>query len=320
MQSLKCFLFILTLIFLISGCLEEQDKPEPGKILQTYQPEGKTISYVNKKNEEIDRMEFFSHGMYRILEKDTYSQDFYDTRPIHCILVAIDKYTDAPLEYCKEDIVFFKQYLTKHIAAFHQKINLIELYDKNATWQNVVDALEYQTKEARQYSTTLFVFSGHGIENALNLFDKEIPIRLLQGYFHKIKSKRLLWIIDSCHSGAFAQSQENLARKSKSATLSQERLFPLPTTYSFIHCFVGTGKALLCSSKPGEDSKDGIFLRSLISHLSSLEDSTSLYPVVQKINERIAFYNKNCRPENALAMTPFVKLYGDFQIIIENHR
>ncbi len=308
------FLFSL----LISGCLEEKDRPEPGKILQTYGEQGKKVSYISQQGKETDRIEIGSDGFYRILEKNPGMQEYFDARPIHCILVAIDKYPQAPLDYCKEDMKLFKDYLEKYFLSFQQEARLVELYDEQATWKNLKQSLEHQVQKKDQYSTAIFVFSGHGVERSLNLFDQEISISCLQEYFQKIDTKRVLWVIDSCHSGALAQKQPDLKRKSKGAFLSQEKLFPSSTPYSFMHCFVGKGKALLCSSLPGEESKDGVFLRAVLSHLGSLEESTSLSPVINKIHERIQSYNRLCRPENILPMTPFLKLYGDFQIAVIN--
>lgn len=303
------FLFIFLCVFF--GCMEEE-RIELGKVKEKILRDGKVLSYYNSKNVETIRVKIFDkNGLYEIKERTSKNDRFFDSKPIHCILVAINHYKSESLSFCREDIQELDYYLRKHFASYNQEVKIDTLYDQKATRKNLKKLLDSQVKKSHLYSTTLFAFSGHGNQKGLELYDKDIAISQLKTYFKNIQSRRVIWILDCCSSGSLANDKGEDGRKIKS---SKRVLFPQESRYNHMHCFLGQGKILICSSLPNQESKDGIFIKALVSNIKALEQSDTLKNIVNNVRESIRQYNKQCTDGCEVLMTPFSKLYGDIRI------
>jgi len=304
------------MIFL--GCEPENRPATPGKVVREILPGQETISFW-QGGQELDRVILWDRPeprWYEILEMS--NQGWQDTRYIQCLLVGINDYVDAPLDYCREDVILVEQYLKRYFHQYQQPCRIQKLLDSQATQEQVKAMLLEQVKNSSQFSTTLFVFSGHGTEQGLRLYDGEIHADELRYYFANTQSSRVLWLLDSCDSGAVAaRDAVVLARKSKSAAQPSKTLFPTASSYAWMHVFVGRGKFLLLSARANQEAQDGVFIRALVAHLEAAEGDILFPALVRSINEGIRHYNRRCRPENILTMTPWLQvIQGDIQLLV----
>lgn len=326
MKSPVRHIFLYFLCFFFIGCLENKQNYKPGNIHRSDQLHSQTWTYTDNQGQKTAHLhikKIDKQKLYRLTEKT--NDQFQDTQPIQALLVAINQYSTTPLYYCKQDMQQVKQYLQQHFQFYEQKVHIIELYDTQATKKNIQQQLQKQIQNASLYSTTIFAFSGHGTQQGLKLYDQDISIQELFQYYRCNKTKRTIWIIDSCYSGTFSNPIQlthntklpiQLSRNMKTTVQQSIPLFPQPSPYSFLHCFFGQGKLLLCSAKSNEKAKDGIFIPTLISHLQASEHSVQFPRIINNINQSITQYNQSCRPENILAMTPFFHMQGDIQLAI----
>lgn len=304
----------MLLLFLVS-CVEEKEQSETGILMHHIQNDLELWTYKNFQGEITGQLQcqlYTEPKIYTLLEK--YDDAFQDMKPIHCILVAIDQYKQKPLLYCKEDMKHAQDYFQEHFEAYKQSVYMIKLYDENATKDNVLQALQYQKKWASLYSTTCFIFSGHGTSNGLQLYDEIVSLSELYHYFQSINALRTIWIIDSCYAGIL---NKNASFQTKDNTFTtSSSLFPIKTSYQFMHCFFGSGKILLCSSQSHEKAKDGIFIPAVFAQLESTENSIQFPKIINHIKQGIEQYNQSCRPDNKMIMTPFLYMIGDIQIAV----
>ncbi len=298
------------------------------------------ITYSDEKNRALDRIEITNwdnHLCYRILENDNIAartnssellqETWQDTRPIQCLLVAIDRYPENSLKYCCEDMLILKNYLEQHFLQYQQSCEIQTLFDQDATKVKFFQALQQQTKKSSRFSTTILAFSGHGENNGLQLYDQKVEASELQPYFIANQSSRLLWIMDACHAEnlgkdldyefkAYSQTPKELQHRQSKAVSRHYDLYPNTSPYPFAHIFLGHGKVLFLSSLANEEAKDGVFLRSLVYHLEATDIPLTIPQLLKRIQDGIFHHNKRCRPENRLDMTPQAKIYGDIQIWI----
>ena len=55
----KIYLMIFILLFYLSGCVPEKDSPEKGTILENRKENGRVISYLDKNDIEMEKVETF---------------------------------------------------------------------------------------------------------------------------------------------------------------------------------------------------------------------------------------------------------------------
>lgn len=309
------WLGFIFLLFLVSCVEEEKSQSKTGFLTHHIQNDLELWTYKNFQGEITGQLQcrlYTEPKNYTLLEK--YGETFQDMKPIHCVLVAIDQYKQKPLLYCKEDMKHVQDYFQEHFKAYNQSVYIIKLYDENATKDNVIQALQYQKKWASLYSTTCFIFSGHGTSDGLQLYDTIISLSELYHYFQSINALRTIWIIDSCYAGIL---NKNASFETKDHAFTNSfSLFPIRTPYQFMHCFLGMGKILLCSSQSNEKAKDGIFIPAVFAQLESTENSIQFPQIIVHIKQGIEQYNQSCRPDNKIDMTPFFYMIGDIQIAV----
>ena len=117
-----------------------------------------------------------------------------------------------PLKQCERDARLIKKSLLKH-----GKFEEIEvLLGSMVTGKNISNSLFKLNKGIKSHDTFLIYFSGHGtyqsdssspngMRNFLLMYRRpHLPDNLLDSWIRKIKTKKLVWIFDACHSGGIA--------------------------------------------------------------------------------------------------------------------
>ncbi len=146
----------------------------------------------------------------------------------YVIAIGINKYENPQLElnYAKADARAFAKLVEERAQKLFKKIELIELYDKDATRENILMALDDLATKINPEDVFFFYYAGHGsmVENkfffiptesvSLYQLDKLIKGSIyagdMQEKFKNIKALKQLVVLDACQSGG---STELLAQR-----------------------------------------------------------------------------------------------------------
>jgi hypothetical protein len=183
---------------------------------------------------------------------------------IFTVVVGVADYEGnlADLKYSDHDAELFLQHLNK---AFPNEIangKSILLLNENATYNNIVNALQQVFSQSTENDFIIFYFSGHGSPGSFCPTDytsKKISHDLVKDYFKKSKAKYRLCIADACFSGSIGSNQNNNNYES-TQNLRDQRL------------------AVIMSSKPRQTSAEmsllnqGLFSYHLIKGLRGSAD------------------------------------------------
>ncbi|MCB1581553.1 MAG: SUMF1/EgtB/PvdO family nonheme iron enzyme [Xanthomonadales bacterium] len=188
---------------------------------------------------------------------------------IYALLIGIDQYKQAwnTLRYAEKDIAGLYNVLTQEGRVPTQHVK--RLLGREATQENVLEALDELRKRAKKDDTVLLMFAGHGEErnqqSYLILHDTH-PERLRSTGLHPSqlsmgwKTKRLVVMLDACHSGISLQGTRG---HSKGA--NEEH-------------FAGVGRVVLSSSRQYQKSYEeetlghGLFSYALMEALRGKAD------------------------------------------------
>jgi len=146
----------------------------------------------------------------------------------YVIAIGINKYENPQLElnYAKADARAFAKLVGERAQKLFKRIELIELYDKEATRENILSALDTLSVKINPEDVFFFYYAGHGsmVENkfffiptesvSLYQMDKLIKGSIyagdMQEKFKNIKALKQLVVLDACQSGG---STELLAQR-----------------------------------------------------------------------------------------------------------
>ena len=82
-------------------------------------------------------------------------------RKNYILVIGIDDYTHCPkLNNAVKDVKDFIDLITNNFLL--DKINIIELYDKDATYEKILDKFKYLVQNVTLYDNVIIYFSGHG--------------------------------------------------------------------------------------------------------------------------------------------------------------
>jgi hypothetical protein len=210
-----------------------------------------------------------------------------NSRPITdkwALAIGISNFKDASinLKYAAKDATDFKNFL---ITSEHFKPDHVQLLtDGNATRQNILDTLgsKWLGKSAHQDDLVVIYISSHGSQadkgasgvNFLVAHDTDktslpatgIPMQWLTTIIKdQVPSKRVILILDVCHSGA--AGGKGLERI---IGIDQQKMS------------IGSGQMMLCSSLAEQVSwesknyENSVFTRRLMEALQSNKDATTL--------------------------------------------
>ncbi len=121
------------------------------------------------------------------------------------------------LNYAKPDAESFSKTMHDKSTDLFKKVELITLYDTDATREKILSTLEELTSKINQEDVFIFYYAGHGsmVDDKFyfiptestrlydaNSLDKEaIQASVLQDKFKNIKALKQLIIMDACQSG-----------------------------------------------------------------------------------------------------------------------
>lgn len=136
------------------------------------------------------------------------------------LLVGINKYKDAPLRGCVNDVIIMFQILTSKFGFSHSDIRVLTDYE--ATKQNIIDNLQWLTQGVNEDDKIVFHYSGHGSQVTVDDWTNTIeadgrdeilcPVDLdwnnplrdheIGAYFKTVPQLcDTLVLLDCCHSG-----------------------------------------------------------------------------------------------------------------------
>lgn len=160
------------------------------------------------------------------------------------LLVGINKYKDAPLDGCVNDVTDMAEMLTRDHGFKAEDIRL--LVDKRATTAAIKERLKWLVDNTKSKDRVVFHFSGHGVQmpsrndrgevdsldEAICPYDFDWSERrvIRDNTFSEIFSKLsdgvdFLWVSDSCHSGGLSRDG---FRKSFKGHARKVRSMPVP--------------------------------------------------------------------------------------------
>ena len=212
-----------------------------------------------------------------------------DRGKIWAVVVGISQYKAVqPLRYADKDALAFYDYLTQHIGIPKEQITL--MVNEHATLTALKRTLGTDLKrKAGEKDTVIVYYAGHGAPEAdssagdddglekyivpydadpRDLYTTALPMREIETIFQRLTPERIIFISDSCYSGATAG--RTFATASRRAIVSENFLARLSK---------GKGRIVLSASKASEVSEEredlghGVFTYYLLEGLKGKADA-----------------------------------------------
>ncbi|MHC1705691.1 MAG: caspase family protein [Tenuifilaceae bacterium] len=249
------------------------------------------IKEPNGNNSDIVEVQFkldSDPGALSAFEEDYWETSTIDFSPEpipanYLLIVGVDKYSFWPkLNNAVKDAKDIRSILTSRYQ-FSEK-NIFELYDENATYENLRNELVKIKNEITPYDNLIIYYAGHGFydeewdngywvpvnahESATNEF---IQTSVIYNYLTKITAKHIFLIADACFSGSLFNTN---------AISYKENDDKIPSRWAF-------------SSGNIEVVADGIvgtnspFAQSLINVLSTARKNLSVSQLIQNVKFKV---------------------------------
>lgn len=212
-----------------------------------------------------------------------------DRGKIWAVVVGISQYKAVqPLRYADKDALAFYDYLTQDIGVPKEQTTL--LLNEHATLISLKRTLGTELKrKAGEKDTVIVYYAGHGAPEAdasagdddglekyivpydadpHDLYTTGLPMREIETIFQRLTPERIIFISDSCYSGATAG--RTFATASRRAVVSENFLARLSK---------GKGRIVLSASKASEVSEEredlghGVFTYYLLEGLRGKADA-----------------------------------------------
>jgi len=205
------------------------------------------------------------------------------TAAAHVLVVGVNVYKNPKLtlNYARPDAEAFLALVAKRGERLFSKLNVTTLYDKDATKQNLLAALDRIAETAAEQDVFTFFFAGHGsmvdrmfyfvtTENT-RLYEPDrlkadaVSITELQQRVAGIKALKQVIVIDACQSGA---ATEVLAFRGA----AEEKALAQLARSAGIHVLAATGSEQFAGEL--EQLGHGIFTYALLQGLGGQADGT----------------------------------------------
>jgi hypothetical protein len=212
-----------------------------------------------------------------------------DRGKIWAVIVGISRYKAVqPLRYADKDALAFHDYLANYIGIPQEQTTL--LLNDQATLMNLKRTLGTELRrKAGEKDTVIVYYAGHGAPEAdasagdddglekyivpydadpRDLYTTGLPMREIETIFQRLAPERVIFISDSCYSGATAG--RTFATASRRAVVSENFLSRLSK---------GKGRIVLSASKASEVSEEredlghGVFTYYLLEGLRGKADA-----------------------------------------------
>ncbi len=211
-----------------------------------------------------------------------------DRGKIWAVVIGISQYKAVrPLKYADKDATAFHHYLVNDVGIPGEQISL--LLNNQATLVKLKRTLGTDLKRKASPNDTVIIFyaghgapetdttspDGDGLEKYLipydadpqDLYTTALPMREVETIFHRLAAERVIFITDSCYSGATAG--RTFSTGSRRAVISDNFLTRLSK---------GKGRVVLTASRAGEISEErdelghGVFTYYLLEGLKGKAD------------------------------------------------
>lgn len=156
----------------------------------------------------------------------------------YALIIGINNYSDPQineLDYAIRDAEKFYNTLTVNYTFDPVNVRFL----KNATYENIIDALDFFAKTVQPADNFLIFYAGHGVWNATSEIGFWLPNdaqknstrnwfrnSVLRDYLREIKSKHTLLISDACFGGSIILKTRNAF---SDAPLAINKLYELPS-------------------------------------------------------------------------------------------
>lgn len=157
-----------------------------------------------------------------------YAGEVIATSTLHVLAVGINKYKNASynLNYAQPDASSFVEKLNERSRTIFKSVNKVEIYDEDATKENIATGFKAMIARAKPEDVFLFYYAGHGTLDEDNneeyylvptdvtklygdpeqLRVKGISATDIKGFLTQIKSQKQIVLMDACHSGGAVKS------------------------------------------------------------------------------------------------------------------
>jgi hypothetical protein len=225
---------------------------------------------------------------------------------IWAVVVGAATYTHMPtLRYTDDDAYQLYAFLKSPQGGALPDERVRLLIDEDATYHNIVDAMESTLLRADHNDVIVFYFSGHGLEGSFlpidfDGYNNQLKHRDIKRLLERSQAKHKLVLADACHSGGL------LSQKSPLRTDLQRYYRAFEQTNG--------GMALMMSSKGEEYSledgglRSGIFSHFLIRGLKGEADRDG--NLIVSVRELFNFVHQQVRLYTGNVQTP--TLTGEF--------
>jgi hypothetical protein len=284
-------------------------KGEEQKVIRTYAVElGNETNEFKVKVINYQRMESRADVI-----KIEYTGEVIATSTLHILAVGINTYQNAAynLNYAQPDAFAFTEKLKLGSKTLFKRVNPIEIYNENATKENILTGFKAIIARAKPEDVFLFYYAGHGTldednneeyylvptdvtklyGDATQLHAKGISATELKSYFTQVKSQKQIILMDACHSGGALKSLHV-----RGAAMDEKAIIQLARS---------SGVVMLASSGTKQFAtefdqlKHGVFTYALIEALDGKADTGDKKLTVNELK----FYMEERVPE-------LTKLYG----------
>jgi WD40 repeat protein len=162
---------------------------------------------------------------------------------LHIISIGINKYRNSKynLNYALSDAQTFSSTIQKNTSSLFKSVNLVEIYDYEATKTNIISAFNAVSEKAGIQDVFIFYYAGHGIideennneyylvpsdvtniyGNSEQLEQKGVSASDLKMLLSEVKAQKQLILMDACHSGGAVSAITTRAVASEEKALFQ---------------------------------------------------------------------------------------------------
>lgn len=268
---------------LIINDKDVKTKGEGDKIVKTYE-----VEMVNEVNEfkvvVINHQKIESRPDFLTIE---YKGEILVTSTLHVLAIGINKYQNEAynLNYAQPDAKSFVDKINEKGKRLFKNINEIEIYDEEATRENIMLAFKTVSSYAKPEDVFLFYYAGHGTIDEDNndeyylvptnitklygdpeqLGKKGISATELRQMLTQVKSQKQVILMDACHSGGAVKSL------SVRAAATDEKAIIQLARSSGVVMIASSGTKQFATEF--EELKHGVFTYALIEALDGLADT-----------------------------------------------
>jgi len=253
---------------------------------------------------------------------------------INCYLIAvgINEYENPALNlnYAKNDAKAFSKVLQEQGKSFFKKVEVNSLFDKEATRDNILAALEKLSEKARPEDVFVFYYAGHGsmvnnkfyfipTEN-VSLYQQErltgesIEAGAMQEKFSNISALKQVVVLDACQSGGSAEilAQRGAMEEKAMAQLSRS---------SGVHVMAAAGSEQYATEV--ESLGHGIFTFTILEALDGAADgapadgNVTIYELKAYLNDQVPELSRKYKGSTQWPYT--FSIGHDFPLIRSNN-